>query len=137
MASFQLEPIFKGGLTSGSLRALEEFLIETEGKFERYVVPAAGNFTTAQALASHGVDPKKIFCSDISVYTSVLGYVCDPTKKVSDLGFKVIEPLLVALLKEGPTIECSEEVREAAKQDRIERISGFGLDRLRHQCGRP
>lgn len=115
MASFKLDPIFRGGITSGALRAFESFLAEQEDRFDRYVIPAAGNMTAAQGIADHGIDPDKIHCSDISIYTSVLGYVCDPEKNVSDLGFQVLEPVLLALLIKGPTIECSEDVREGAR----------------------
>ena len=113
--TYQLDPLLKGGHTMGSLRALKAFLGENEGTFEKFVVPCAGNFAAVQTIVNAGIDPNKISCSDISIYSSVIGYVCDPSKKVSELEFQALAPTLVELLTQGPTIDVSEDVAEGAR----------------------
>lgn len=115
MASFKLDPIFKGGISSGASRALTAFLEEKSDEFDKYVVPAVGNYTVPQAIVNRGIDPGTIHCSDTNLYSAVLGYLFDPAKKIDDLGFKALDSVLVALLTTGPTDGDVPEIAEAAR----------------------
>ena len=114
---FKLDPIFKGGISSGSLRALYAFLEEKKGTFDRYAIPSVGNYTAAQAVVQAGIDPDRIHCSDTNLYSAVLGYLFDPTTMIDDLGFHALDPTLVTLLTRGPTTSASygDEVAAAAR----------------------
>ncbi len=101
MALLAPDPIFKGVTPAGAVRALGKFL---QGKdFARYIVPCAGNMTIPEALAVSGVPADRIEASDITLYTSALGYLCDPEKSVVDLGFTPISAELANLLKGLPS----------------------------------
>jgi len=43
--------------------------------YNAVVIPACGHFTLAKCAIEAGYDKEKIFCSDISLYTSLLGYL--------------------------------------------------------------
>lgn len=68
-------------------KATKAYVQENLGSFDVYLVPDCGTFSMPEVLVGAGVSPDKIHCSDISLYSSVIGYVMDPTKRVSDLGF--------------------------------------------------
>ncbi len=114
-ASFRLDPIFKGGISSGSLRALYAFLGEKKDEFDCYVIPAVGNYTAAQAIVQSGAAPDQIHCSDTNLYSAVLGFLFDPTLKIDDLGFQVMDSALEALLTKSPAKEYGEEIIAAAR----------------------
>ena len=50
-----------------------EVLRET-GKYEKIIIPCCGNFTIPLVAADAGWEPKNIITSDISLYTTALGY---------------------------------------------------------------
>ncbi len=114
MASFKLDPIFKGGISSGAARALLAFLEEKDA-FDAYVIPSVGNYTAAQIIVQSGVDPDKVFCSDTNLYSAVLGHLFDPTLMIDDLGFKALDPVLVALLTKSPALEYGDQIIAAAR----------------------
>ena len=58
-----------------------------EHKFKRYVMPCCGRFVGPQLLVGAGVDPKKIFASDISIFSSVVGYYLTD-RPIKELGIK-------------------------------------------------
>jgi hypothetical protein len=53
---------------------------------ERFYFPCAGRFTMPEVLARMQVDPSKLYCSDISLFSSMVGYLCDPTLDWDALG---------------------------------------------------
>ncbi len=112
---FKLDPIFKGGISSGSLRALYAFLEEKKGTFDRYAIPSVGNYTAAQAIVQSGVATDKVHCSDTNLYSAVLGYLFDTDKTIAGLDFKVVDPVLALLLKTHPSNDCGPGVAEAAR----------------------
>jgi hypothetical protein len=47
--------------------------------YDRVVIPCAGRFTIAEAAVDAGWRPEEIECSDISLFSSVLGYAAAQT----------------------------------------------------------
>ena len=45
-------------------------------RYERTIIPCAGRFTIAEAAVDAGWKPERLNCSDISIFSSVLGYAC-------------------------------------------------------------
>jgi len=48
-------------------------------------MPCAGRFGAAEAYIKHGGDKKALYTSDISLFSSMIGYLFDPSKTISDL----------------------------------------------------
>lgn len=87
MALLNPDPIFRGQSTGG-VRKAYRILIETKWdreKCDHFLFPCVASFGMAETAIKAGVDPKICQTSDISLYSSVLGYVFDPTKDPRDL----------------------------------------------------
>ncbi len=84
------DPIFKGITSSGARKSLKQILDERGGSLNRYLIPCAGQFTVAESLVNGGVSPDKIYASDITLFSSALGYLADPDKKIAELKFEVL-----------------------------------------------
>jgi hypothetical protein len=70
--TLDLDSIFKGAPSSKLRKPLDYFL---KGRtFKRYVIPFAGRFAAAATIAGLGVNPQLIETSDISLFSSVVGY---------------------------------------------------------------
>ena len=78
------DPIFKGITSSGARKSVKRILDERGDTIDRYVVPCVGQFTIPEALVNGGVDPSRIQASDITLFSSTLGYLADPTRKIRD-----------------------------------------------------
>lgn len=103
------DPLFKGITTSPHrktlLRAVQAL------PCERYLSLGCGQFSDIETLVDAGVKPEQIICSDITLFSSVLGYLADPTKQLAELGFEAKAPELVQLIAELP---ATTEVEQAA-----------------------
>ncbi len=98
----QLEPLFQGGTTVAAQRALRQFLGESPGIFDLYVVPCVGNFTIVEQLLDMGIAPEQIETGDITLYTGLMGALVDPQRTIEELGFSLLSPELEALI--GPIL---------------------------------
>ena len=54
----------------------------------------AGRFSVVEAAFKAGLAPQDIYASDISLFSSIIGYLADPTKKLDDLGIRILDPAL-------------------------------------------
>lgn len=98
------DPLFRGVTSTVARRMLKPILgAGLKDQITRYVVPCAGQFTIPEALVSLGVEPNRITTSDITLFSSVMGYLADPTKSLDALGFHAITPELKEFLDEFPT----------------------------------
>lgn len=70
--SSDISAIFQGVPRKFSRDWVTEFL--KKEKFDKYYVPLSGRFAMAQTIARAGVDPTKIFCSDIGLFSCAMGY---------------------------------------------------------------
>lgn len=111
--------IFKGT----TLKPFREFIsqVAVKNKVKRVILPCAGRMTTAENLIANGIPPQNIYCSDITLYTSVIGYYFDPSKSVYDLGI---------WLKDCPLRDDTEEefvanVLYALKRDQFNKSKAY------------
>lgn len=51
----------------------------------RVVMPAAGRFGATEALVKAGYPARQIYCSDIGLFSSLIGYLADPDLRLDDL----------------------------------------------------
>lgn len=54
----------------------------------------AGRFSIVEAALKVGVPPQNVFASDIGLFSSIIGYLADPSKKLEDLGIRILDPAL-------------------------------------------
>jgi hypothetical protein len=76
VARQQLGDIFLGITPSAIRQYMKHAFAGARGKYRRIVIPCAGRFTLAEAAVDAGWRPDEIECSDISLFSSVLGFAC-------------------------------------------------------------
>lgn len=81
-----LGQIFQGVTTSPARDFVANTILQTKKK--KVYMPCAGRFGSSQAYIEYGGDKKSFYTSDISLFSSVLGYLADDNKKIEDLGIK-------------------------------------------------
>jgi hypothetical protein len=65
------------GIPKSALRGAICNLVKAK-PYTKYVIPCTGRFAVAETFVSCGVDPTKIITSDITLFTSLVGYyICD------------------------------------------------------------
>ncbi len=84
--SSDISAIFQGVPRKFSRDWVTEFL--KEEKFDKYYVPLSGRFAMAQTIARAGIDASKIYCSDIGLFSCVMGYFL-ADKDVKELGVEI------------------------------------------------
>lgn len=62
------------------------------GDYDRIVLPCVGRWAAASAIARAQVDPTKLWCSDLSLFSSVVGTIIDPELSLDDLGL-TLDPI--------------------------------------------
>ena len=58
-------------------------------KADRVYMPCVGRFSALAAAIKGGCPPDRIYASDISLFSSLIGYLADPEKSVYDLGIEL------------------------------------------------
>jgi hypothetical protein len=76
--------IFQGVTTSPA----RDFIatLASRGRYDAFYFPCAGRFTAIDCALAKGVPAAKLFASDITLFSSVIGYLADPRKKLAELG---------------------------------------------------
>lgn len=101
----QLNELFLGAPHIGARNALGDFLKGRE--YGKYIIPCTGRFAIANTIVNTGVKPENIITSDISLFSSIIGYYL-AGKDISELDIKTTEeiskkdyiaPLLFAIKK--------------------------------------
>lgn len=85
--------IFQGVTTSPCRDYIAERIIEINPL--KIYMPYAGRFGVVKSYINHGGKRNKIYSSDITLFTSLLGYLADNNKNIKDLGLSfegVFEP---------------------------------------------
>lgn len=80
-----LNSIFEGVPPSGSRTVLAELI--RQGDFEKAIVPCVGRFGIVETMVGAGIEPKGIETSDISIFSSLLGYYTTE-QNMKDLGIQ-------------------------------------------------
>ncbi|MGE5510361.1 MAG: hypothetical protein ACM31O_03805 [Bacteroidota bacterium] len=84
VARHQLGEIFLG-VTPGSIRSyMGEVLASARNHYDRLIIPCAGRFTIAETAVAAGWDPARIACSDVSLFSSLIGYTASG-RELADL----------------------------------------------------
>lgn len=96
------DPIFQGITPAGTRKALGYFLGDFGDEVDIYLQPCVGQFTVSEALVKFGVTPDRLFNSDITLFSSTLGYLCDPSHSVASLNFMIESEKLWDLVKTAP-----------------------------------
>jgi hypothetical protein len=81
--------IFLGAIPGVARDYLAKLL--ADAKAERIFNPCAGRFSGIAAAIAAGVPAERIDASDISLFSSLIGFLADPTKKFEDLGIAFAE----------------------------------------------
>jgi hypothetical protein len=85
------EPLFLGVTPSGARNYVANEIAALGKPFHN---ACAGRFSVVEAAVKAGVLPQTIYASDISLFSSIIGYLADPTKKLDDLGFRILDRAL-------------------------------------------
>ena len=104
----QLEKVFLGSTPQDQRRFIAAALAHLrERGYERVVVPCCGTLSLASAAIEAGFRPEQIEASDISLFSSVLGYLC-AGRPLEQLRFTLGEPWAAEYA------ECADELERAA-----------------------
>jgi hypothetical protein len=99
---------------------------------DRIIMPAAGRFGAAEAVVRRGFAPSQIYASDITLFTSVLGYLADPDRKLDDLGIEFhgeAEQFLDG--SDGSELETAASVMLAIKHSQLPNSHQYGMNMRR------
>ena len=88
MAVTQLDKVFLGHTPADQRKFLTAALRFLKDKFPVIFLPACGQFTLAKCAIEAGYDKANIHCSDMSLYSSLLGYLYS-NKPIDLLGVRV------------------------------------------------
>lgn len=82
MAVVKVDPVVSGHTQADQRRYLVSALAELLPTHPVVRIPAAGQFSLATVALAAGYDPGNIRCSDISLYSGLIGSLIDPTATV-------------------------------------------------------
>jgi len=85
------EPLFLGVTPSGARNYVADKVVSLEKPFFN---ACAGRFSVVEAAIKAGVPPQNICASDIGLFSSIIGYLADRSKKLDDLRIRVLDPQL-------------------------------------------
>jgi hypothetical protein len=84
-------PLFLGVTPSGARNYVADKVVSLEKPFFN---ACAGRFSVVEAAIKAGLPPDNIYASDIGLFSSIIGYLADPSKKLEDLGSRILDPSL-------------------------------------------
>jgi len=85
------EPLFLGVTPTGARNYVANKVVSLGKPFFN---ACAGRFSVVEAAIKAGVLAQDIHASDIGLFSSIIGYLTDPTKKLDDLGIRILDPAL-------------------------------------------
>lgn len=115
--------IFQGVTTAPCRDYVAEEIINTNPKI--VYMPCAGRFGSSQAYINHGGKPEILRTSDICLYSSLIGYLFDEEKNVSDLQIRnesLIQP------RSDEEMEVVAAAMLAIKYGQIKPNSKYGIN---------
>jgi hypothetical protein len=105
------DPLFRGVTSVKARRVLGLILphkidgVSLAVRTEKWLVPCAGQFSIPEMLVGLGIAPDRIWTSDITLFSSVLGYLADVEKNVAELQFAPASVELKNILGTLPSSE--------------------------------
>jgi len=85
------EPLFLGVTPTGARNYVADKVASLEKPFFN---ACTGRFSVVEAAIKAGVPPQNVFASDIGLFSSIIGYLADPSKKLDDLAIRILDPAL-------------------------------------------
>jgi hypothetical protein len=85
------EPLFLGVTPTGARNYVASNVASCKKPFFN---ACAGRFSVVEAAIKAGIPPQNVFASDIGLFSSIIGYLADPSKKLDDLGIRILDPAL-------------------------------------------
>jgi hypothetical protein len=89
--SSQLNTLFLGVTTSPA----RDFVagVAARHSYDTYFLPCVGRFATLASMIGKGVPPEKVRASDVSLFSSLIGYLADPRKRYASLAVQLAPSL--------------------------------------------
>ena len=85
------EPLFLGVTPTGARNYVADKVVSLERPFFN---ACAGRFSVVEAAIKAGVPRQNVFASDIGLFSSIIGFLADPSKNLDDLGIRILDPTL-------------------------------------------
>jgi hypothetical protein len=85
------DPLFLGVTPTGARNYVADKVASLDKPFFN---ACAGRFSVVEAAIKAGFAPQNVFASDIGLFSSIIGYLADPSKKLEDLGIRILDPTL-------------------------------------------
>ena len=85
------EPLFLGVTPTGARNYVADKVVSLKKPFFN---ACAGRFSVVEAAIKAGMQPQEIHTSDIGLFSSIIGYLADASKKLDDLGIRILDPAL-------------------------------------------
>jgi len=120
-----LNSIFEGVTTSPGRDVVARII--AGAKPEVVYSPCVGRYGAAQAMLAAGVPPERMWCSDVSLFSSIIGYLADPTLDLSELGIEIAEPF-AELVDDGDPMTLAAVAMLALKWDQVPPTNIYNSD---------
>jgi hypothetical protein len=85
------EPLFFGVTPTGARNYVADKVVSLEKPLFN---ACAGRFSVVEAAIKAGVPPPNVYASDIGLFSSIIGYLADSSRKLDDLGIRILDPAL-------------------------------------------
>ncbi len=85
------EPLFLGVTPFGARNYVAAKVASLKKPFFN---ACAGRFSVVEASIKAGLTPQNVHASDIGLFSSIIGYLVDPSKKLDDLGILILDPAM-------------------------------------------
>ena len=85
----QTDPIFLGMVPRGA----RSYVAREIMRLDRPLFNAcAGRFSVIETAIKSGFPAAKVHASDIGLFSSLIGYLADDSKRLEDLGIRILDP---------------------------------------------
>src|SRR3989454_9409029 len=85
----QTDPIFLGVVPRGARNYVAGQIVRLNRPFFN---ACAGRFSIIEAAVNHGFPAANVHASDIGLFSSLIGYLADDSKRLEDLGIRILDP---------------------------------------------
>lgn len=85
----QTDPIFLGVVPRGARSYIAREIARPDKPLYN---ACAGRFSVIEAAVKAGLPASKVHASDIGLFSSLIGYLADDSKRVEDLGIRILDP---------------------------------------------
>src|SRR6266581_3663612 len=85
----QTDPIFLGVVPRGARNYVAEQIVRLDRPFFN---ACAGRFSVVEAAVKQGFPAANVHASDIGLFSSLIGYLADDSKRLEYLGIRILDP---------------------------------------------